>query len=260
MAWSAIIAGALVAVAVSVVLLVLGSAYGLASMSPWSGAGASAASFGVGAAIWLIVTEWLASGIGGYLAGRLRTKWVGVHDHEVFFRDTAHGFITWAVATVLVSTLLASTLASIVGVGTQAVSSVASGAAQVAAGAAQGAAGNASPQFLDPTSYFVDRLFRADSGTGQAAGAAAAPAAGATTAPASPADTTAAPSASGAAPAPSASGMRAASAKLEGARIFALSLANGQMDPNDRTYLAGLVAQNTGLTRRPTRRSASTTW
>ena len=82
-------------------------------------------------AIGLIVVQWLASGLGGYVTGRLRTKWVGTHTHEVFFRDTAHGFIMWALSTVLVATLLASATASLVGAG-------AHGAAMVATGAAAG--------------------------------------------------------------------------------------------------------------------------
>jgi hypothetical protein len=72
----------------------------------------SATSFAVTSAIWLIVTQWLSSGFGGYVAGRLRTRWIGTHTHEVFFRDTAHGLITWAVATVLVAAVLAGAMQS----------------------------------------------------------------------------------------------------------------------------------------------------
>jgi hypothetical protein len=68
----------------------------------------SPAAFTAGAAIWLIVTQWVASAMGGYLTGRLRTKWVDTHTHEVFLRDTAHGFVTWAVATVIVALVVAS--------------------------------------------------------------------------------------------------------------------------------------------------------
>jgi len=73
---------------------------GLSVASPW-GNGASAATLGVGAALWLVVVQWLSSAFGGYLTGRLRTKWQGVHTHEVFFRDTANGFLVWALATVV---------------------------------------------------------------------------------------------------------------------------------------------------------------
>jgi hypothetical protein len=125
-AWPAIIGGAFAAAALSLILLALGSGFGLASVSPWSNTGASATTFTVMAAIWLIVVQWLASGLGGYLTGRLRTKWVGLHTHEVFFRDTANGFLTWAVATVIGAAFLASAAASVV-----------SGTATVIAGAAK---------------------------------------------------------------------------------------------------------------------------
>src|ERR1700751_1470733 len=95
--WPAVIGGAFTAAAVSLILLALGSGFGLASISPWSGSGASVTTFTIVGGIWLLVTQWLASGVGGYVTGRLRTKWAGLHTHEVFFRDTANGFIMWAV-------------------------------------------------------------------------------------------------------------------------------------------------------------------
>jgi hypothetical protein len=104
--WSAIVGGALGAVGISIILFTLGSGLGLSTVSPWSWSNPSPTTFGVVAAIWLIVTQWLASGLGGYLTGRLRTKWVGIRTDEVFFRDTAHGFLAWALATVLVATFL----------------------------------------------------------------------------------------------------------------------------------------------------------
>jgi hypothetical protein len=110
--WPAIIAGAFVAAAVSLVLLTLGSGLGFAAISPWPGHGISATTFVVTSAIWLIVTQWISSGFGGYVAGRLRTRWMNTHTHEVFFRDTAHGLITWAVATVLVAAVFASSALS----------------------------------------------------------------------------------------------------------------------------------------------------
>jgi hypothetical protein len=128
--WPAIFAGAVVAVAVSLVLLALGSGLGFAAISPWPGHGASATTFTVTAAIWLIVTQWLSAALGGYIAGRLRTKWVGTHTHEVFFRDTAHGFVTWSLATVFVATVFAGTFFSMVGGGMHALGGAASAAAQ----------------------------------------------------------------------------------------------------------------------------------
>jgi hypothetical protein len=144
--WAAIIAGTVVAAAASLILLALGSGLGLASVSPWSGSGASAATFTVMTAIWLIVVQWVASGLGGYLTGRLRSKWVSVHTHEVFFRDTAHGLIMWALAAVLGVALLASAVASALDTGVQVAGSAASGAANITAAAAN--------------PYDIDTLFR----------------------------------------------------------------------------------------------------
>jgi len=95
--------------------------------------------------------QWIASGLGGYLTGRLRTKWVGAHTHEVFFRDTANGFVTWALATVVGATVVAAAASSLVGAGAHA-------AASMAAAAAQGAANSA--QHAQVGAYDVDTLFR----------------------------------------------------------------------------------------------------
>jgi len=105
--WGAIIAGAVGAVGITFILISLGGALGHATVSPWSlSGGASPKAFGRVAAIWLIVTQWLESGLGGYLAGRMREKWVGIRTDEVVFRDTAHGFLAWALAALIVVTLL----------------------------------------------------------------------------------------------------------------------------------------------------------
>jgi hypothetical protein len=148
--WPAIIAGAVVAVAVSLILLALGTGLGFASISPWSDRGISATTFTVTTAIWLIVMQWISAGLGGYIAGRLRTRWVGTHTHEVFFRDTAHGLVTWAVATVLIAALVATSFVSAIGGGARAVSDVASAGAHGAMSAAS------SPASV----YSLDKLFR----------------------------------------------------------------------------------------------------
>src|SRR5580698_4091173 len=114
--WGAIIAGAVVAAAASVLLVALGSGFGLATLSPWPG-GPSPVTFTVMTAIWLIIVQWIASGVGGYLTGRLRTRWIGTHTHEVFFRDTAHGFLSWALATVITVALFSSAAVLAAGAG-----------------------------------------------------------------------------------------------------------------------------------------------
>jgi hypothetical protein len=116
--WAAIAGGALAAIGLSIILFTLGSGLGLAVAHPWSFSAPSPTTFSVAAAIGLIVTQWLASALGGYLTGRLRTKWVGIRTDEIFFRDTAHGFLAWALATVLMAALF-----SVVGTATVAATS-----------------------------------------------------------------------------------------------------------------------------------------
>jgi len=151
--WAAIIGGGIAASAMSVVLVLLGAGFGLSSVSPWPNAGASATTFSIVAGIWLIVVHWLSSAIGGYTTGRLRTKWVRLHTHEIFFRDTAHGFLTWALTMLLGASIITSAISSAVGVGTQAAATVASGAAQGIGAAASGMSGRV---------YGVDTLFRGE--------------------------------------------------------------------------------------------------
>ncbi len=113
-AWPAIWAGAIVAAGLSLILLALGSGFGLVLASPWPGMGPKPETFTIGAAIWLVVTQWLSSLFGGYIAGRTRTRWNSLHTDEVFFRDTVHGLLTWALATVAIAmvAILASSLAA----------------------------------------------------------------------------------------------------------------------------------------------------
>jgi hypothetical protein len=154
--WPAIVAGAFSIVAVGLILLALGSGLGLSSVSPWPNSGPSATTFGVYAAVWLLVVQWVSAAFGGYLTGRLRTKWVGVHTDEVYFRDTAHGFLAWAVAAVIMAAALSSAASSAVGNVVRATGSVASAAAQGAGAAAAQSGG------IDPMGYLVDTLFRSD--------------------------------------------------------------------------------------------------
>jgi hypothetical protein len=141
--WAAIAAGAVVAAALTLALVALGVGLGLSAVSPWSGSGAGATTFKLGTGVWLVAVAMIASSIGGYLAARLRTRWVGLHGNEVFFRDTAHGLITWAFATVLTAAALGSATSSIVG------------------GASQ-SLGVAASQAASPIDTAVESLFRAD--------------------------------------------------------------------------------------------------
>ena len=115
--WGAIVAGGVAAAAATLVLILVGSGLGLTMVSPFANEGVSVATFSTASAIWLVIVQWLSALLGGYIAGRLRTKWVNLHTDEVFFRDTAHGFLAWALATLLVAGLLGSTIAATVGTG-----------------------------------------------------------------------------------------------------------------------------------------------
>lgn len=208
--WAAIFAGAAAAAALSLILLILGMGLGLSSVSPWSSEGASATTIGISTAIWLALTQIIASGMGGYLSGRLRVRWTDADRDEVYFRDTAHGMLSWAVATLVTAAFLGSAIGGVVGGGAKAVGTAASGAATAAvAGGSAAMAGNeeggAPGGQLD---YFVDSLFRSE------------------------------------APAPDASSNQA---RTEAVTIFVKSMAGDGLAPEDKTYLATLVAQRANL-------------
>ncbi len=152
--WPAVTAGAIVSCALTLVLIAFGVGLGLSVVSPWAGSSVSATTFKIGTGLYLIVIAMLSSSIGGYLAGRLRTRWVGVHSDEVYFRDTAHGFVSWALAAVLGTVLLASPAGSLI--------------SGTASGATQGASAAASRS--GPMDGYVDTLLRSDNPASQAAG------------------------------------------------------------------------------------------
>src|SRR6476646_3235032 len=123
--WGAILAGGFTAAAVSLIVIAFGVGVGLSVVSPWIGEGISATTAGWSAGLFLVAVAMIASTFGGYITGRLRHAWEEVNIHERFFRDTAHGFVAWAFATVLTATLLA-------GAGTHLLPAAGSGAAQAA--------------------------------------------------------------------------------------------------------------------------------
>jgi hypothetical protein len=229
--WAAVIAGALAAAALSLILLALGSGLGFAAVSPWTQSGASAAALGVGSIVWLMVMAAVSSALGGYLAGRLRTKWTDVHSDEVYFRDTAHGFLAWALATLLTAALLTSAAASLVGgaarVGAAAATAGATAIAGAGAGAAAAnalspndAAGTQGSGMQATNAYFVDSLFRSDR----------------------PATQDSAPS------------------RAEAGRIMLMSLGRGELNPTDKAYLTQLVAANTGMSAADAERRVTATY
>ena len=112
--WKAILAGSTANIAITLVMIAFGIGVGFSVVSPWAGQGISEATFTIAAGIYLIAIAMIASTIGGYLAGRLRTQWSSVHEHERYFRDSAHGFLTWAFAMVVGAAVLGGAFTSIV--------------------------------------------------------------------------------------------------------------------------------------------------
>lgn len=210
--WGAIFAGAVGAASLSLILLVLGVGLGLSSVSPWAQDGVSATAFGVSTILWITLTGLVSSAMGGYIAGRLRTRWVGTHGDEIYFRDTAHGFIAWGVATLITAATLTSAIGSIVGTTLQAGGAMAGAAGTTAMAAGGGAAAVAakSGSTDGASNYFTDSLFRQDAS---------------------------------ASPAQNAS----SNSNAEAATIVAQSVKSGTMTPEDSKYLGRMVAQRTGL-------------
>jgi hypothetical protein len=152
--WAAVTAGAVVSCALTLVVIAFGIGLGLSVVSPWGGSGVSATTFKIGTGLYLVVIAMLSSSVGGYIAGRLRSRWIGVQGDEVYFRDTAHGFVAWALATVLGAVLLASPASHLLG--------------GAASGVTQGAVSSASRS--GPMDGYVDTLLRADPAAAQNGG------------------------------------------------------------------------------------------
>jgi hypothetical protein len=230
--WKAIFAGATGSIAVTMILVAFGVGVGFTVISPWSGQGVSATTFTVAAGIYLFVVAMLSSTIGGYLAGRLRSRWHSVNEHERYFRDSAHGFVVWAVATIVTAAVLGGAVSSLVG-----------GAASTVAPAATAAAASS------PSDIYVDALLRTD----PAQGTATAPTPGAATQQAtSPTagDQTAAPLQGGQLAAPQRQNV---GNRAEITRILAPSmLKGGAVSDADKKYLTRIVAARSPT--RPARR------
>nr|WP_234641574.1 hypothetical protein [Delftia tsuruhatensis] len=207
--WAAVLAGALGAAALSLLLFILGTGLGLSSVSVWTGQGLDAGAIGWTAVAWIAFAQLASAGVGGYLAGRLRSRWQGVHTDEVYFRDTAHGFLAWALATLLMVALMASAAGSALSGAFKVADTVAATASNVAGGVAGAAApvatvdaGSPSP---NPLGYWTHSLFRGSTGDTDARDA------------------------------------------REAGVIFAHALRTGQLPDADALYLSQLVARNTSM-------------
>ncbi|TQV70076.1 hypothetical protein [Denitrobaculum tricleocarpae] len=100
LAWSAVLGGAVVAVAISAFLLQFGTAVGLSAGAPLLDDGTVSWNVLV-AGLWVVWVALASAAAGGYLAGRMRSRWVHAPQHEVEFRDGIHGLVVWAVASLV---------------------------------------------------------------------------------------------------------------------------------------------------------------
>jgi hypothetical protein len=210
--WGAIFAGAVLAAALSFVFLTFGAAIGLSAASPWPNSGASVKFLAGLAVFWAMVQQIGAFMAGGYVAGRMRSRWNETTQHEVEFRDGLHGGLVWAVGLVIgVAILMAS-----------------AGAAARTGIETAGKAAAMTASTTDPTDLLLDTMLRP-----------------ATVAQATPQN--APPAGTPAARPRPASATSPDDSRAEMSRIIASSVVNGSLSAPDRAYLAQIVAQRTGV-------------
>lgn len=226
-AWGAVIAGAVAAAVLTLLLIILGTGLGFAAMSPFANEGASAETLGMSTAIWITLISLLASAVGGYIAGRLRPRWHAIHTDEVYFRDTAHGFLAWALSTLLMATLLSSAVSGLIG-GTAKV-----GAAAVGGAAAAGAGALAADKGPGgANAYLFDRVFRSGADPVAPPPVTSLDADGQPRVVARP---------------PMATRGVNKEARAEAARIFVTAVAKDELPADDKAYLTRVVAREAGI-------------
>lgn len=215
--WAAVFAGTVIAAALSITLLTGGVGLGFIAMSPQEGEGASAMQLGIGAIVWMFVVQVVAYGVAGYVTGRLRPMWAPAYSDEVYFRDTAHGLTVWALSALVSLAVFGSAVSAVVGTAARGGAALAQGAVTATATAGSAAAGAAGGSdtggmggisALPSADYFVDQLFRGEQ--------------------------------------PSPTGDPQA-ARAELARLLTVSAARGDMLPEDRDYVARVVAAQSGV-------------
>lgn len=237
--WGAIFAGATAAAALSLILVILGFGLGLSAVSPWS---YSVAAIGTSTILWLAFTQLAASGIGGYIAGSLRVKWGNLHTDEVHYRDTAHGLLAWAVASLMMAVLLGGLMKDMLG-GAAEVAAGATGAAAVATASAASDMGNgnnsananAENNLANPMTYFTDMVLRTNSQVENTVGST------------SNASGTSTSTSTNNASVTNANANNSDAVRNSVMTVFATSMVDGKLSPEDRTYLAQIVAKRTGL-------------
>jgi len=205
--WGPVFAGAIAAAALSFLLLTFGGAVGLSLTSPWPDAGAKLWVVAFALAWWMVLVQIGSFAAGGYLAGRMRSRWIDSHMREGAFRDSTHGFMVWAVGVLMGAAVLA-----IVGLGSA--KTAADSASTVAAGAASGNMSKSAPA-SGPADYAVDLLLRPQPGQ--------------------------------TATDPNAAKTNDETLRPEINRIFAGAIKNQALSERDRTYLTQIVTSRTGL-------------
>lgn len=155
--WGAVIAGAIGAAAISFVLLTFGSALGLSAISPYPYRGLTVSTFLVVATLYVAMVQVCSYAAGGYLAGRMRTPWVGGDEAERHFRDGVHGFVVWALGIVISAAVVASGVGGAAKTAIEATSALAAGSATMHA--------DPSTSALNPAQYAADVLMRPAAGT-----------------------------------------------------------------------------------------------
>lgn len=211
--WRAIFAGAIAATGISLVLMLLGTGLGLAFSGPDPNDSQTVFSFTNKVIIWLIVMQWIASGLGGYIAGRLRTKWTNIDSDETFFRDTTSGLVTWCVATLLTAAFIVTTTAATVSSGGR----MALMATQMHKYRSQPENGGMPMRLAPFLDYQTDMLFRSvpSQPLGEEAEVPVRPYAG--------------------------------DARREASAILMNSMKTGALSENDRNYLASLIAMHANI-------------
>ncbi|HUI15875.1 MAG TPA: hypothetical protein VL048_20635 [Xanthobacteraceae bacterium] len=231
--WSAVIAGALTAIAVSFIIIALGSGIGMAVVSPYSYSSPSVTTMTIIGALWLVFAQAVGYAVGGYVAARVRRSPAAMHTDEVKFRDGANGLVVWAIGVFVTAVVLVA-----------AVNKAENAAANTAIGTlAVGTAGTSAMAQGPSVNYFTDTLLRGNPQNAANAGAAGNAAAGAAAPSGAPSSATG----GGAAAQPQGSGEANNQQRVQINRILVTSLGPNGISNDDRSYLAQLVAAQTGM-------------
>lgn len=228
--WAAIIAGTVLALAFSFLMISFGAGLGLSLTSPYRGEGMSAFWLVIAAGLWLAWVMVTGFGAGGYLTGRMRRRAGDALGDEVTARDGMHGLTVWATGVLVGTVLAAAGVGGLVSAGTSVLGSTAETVTDVATEAAS-------------SGYFANLMLRSGPTAAPTPPAAAAPAPGSDTTVVTPA-----PAPQQAATTPAGGGDIAPEVQQQIALIITRSAVQGEMAERDRDYLAQLVAANSNMT------------